>query len=163
LSITTFGVSVVVTLLFHTLSATAFAALITVNVPFQVTHLNTNLYKFSPLLVLCHVNVFVLGVKLVFHTLNVKSPTAKSHVFIHDIISVTFIYIVIVVPLFAKRGVPFQSNETTGAVLSCVLLVPLLHALVFPNLSLLLTKYIYVCQSFRFSKTVFRSDNQSVT
>lgn len=101
LSIVTLGVKVVLALLFHTLSATALAALITVNAPSHVTHFNTNLYTLTPFAVLCHVNVFVLGVTAVHPTLKLKSDIAKSHVVIHAVASVTFIYIVISVVLFA--------------------------------------------------------------
>ena len=101
LSIVTLGVNVALALLFHALSATALAALVTVNAPFHVTHFNTNLYKYTPLFTLWYVNVFVLGVTLVPHTLKLKSHITKSHVFIHAVVSVTFIYIVISVPLFA--------------------------------------------------------------
>lgn len=52
LSIVTLGVNVLLALLFHALSATALAALTTVNAPFHVTQLITNLYKYTPLLTL---------------------------------------------------------------------------------------------------------------
>ena len=101
LSTVTPGVNVVLVLLFHATSATALAALITVNAQFHVTHFITNLYTLTPFAVLCHVNVFVLGVTLVLPTLKLKSHITKFHVVIHDTVSVTFIYIVISVVLFA--------------------------------------------------------------
>ena len=101
LSTVTPGVNVVLALLFPAPSATALAALSIVNAPFHVTHFNTNLYKLTPSAVLCHVNVFVLGVTAVHPTLKLKSHIAKSHVVIHDTVSVTLIYIVISVVLFA--------------------------------------------------------------
>jgi hypothetical protein len=120
LSIVTFGINVTLELLFHTLSATALAALVTVNAPFNVTQFNTNLYTLTPLLVLCHVNVFVLGFALVPHTLKLKSPIVKSHVVIHAHVSVTFRYTVISVALFAKLGLPFPLNAIVGFLLSTI-------------------------------------------